>query len=124
MSKVLSYLAGFTPKFWLIVCAALLGLSVAAYFKGRGDMSDIWQGRVAKANAEAAKAQLRAERLANENDALRQAAIISNHTDRQKAIEEAVRAYPEETSRPVGPATGAVIDSLRRQTGQTGTATR
>lgn len=124
MSKALDYLAGFTPKFWLIVSAALLALSVGAYFKGRADMSDKWRGRVAAANEEAAKAELRAERLANENDALRQAAIISNHADRKQAIEDAVNAYPEETSRPVGPATRGVIDSLRRQAGQAGTATR
>lgn len=124
MTRIISYLAGFKPQFWLAVCAALLALSGASYVKGRADMSAKWQGRVATANAEVAEAKLRAERLANENDALRQAAIISNHADRKQAIEDAVNAYPEETSRAVGPATSGVIDSLRRQAGQAGIAPR
>ena len=118
---MIAFIQALSFKVWLGLLAGALCLLPVAYLKGRGDMAEKRTAQVAKANAAKAEAILQAERLANQNDALRKAAAIRNQTERSEAIKEAVRAYPEETARPVGPATRAVTDRLRSQAGSTGT---
>lgn len=97
---------------WLVI---VIGAALLAWFAWSAIKSNIISGHDTKVRAGNAEAQLDRQAKADEDEAPRRKADKAADDRMGKVIDNAVDAHPEAARGPVGPATRASLDELRRR---------
>ncbi|TMJ19033.1 MAG: hypothetical protein E6G92_04265 [Alphaproteobacteria bacterium] len=85
------------------------GVKLWFYFHDRGVIQNYENG----VTAEVTRRELTSERAANAEDVRIEQRNRARSEHLEREINNAVTEYPEQSAQPVGPATAAVLDSLR-----------
>ncbi len=95
MTRILTYLGGFAPTFWLGVVALLLALNGVTYCKGRSDGKALearkWEAAQAKADKAAGEANVAAAEA--------RASDAATNTKAEEARNEAIAQNPDDPYR-------------------------
>ena len=102
MSGALAFLSGFTPKFWLAICAALLAALPVAYFIGRDAGADAVEARYASAREEELQQAREADAAASEQRADDTKTLTRKDEERHEAIDDAQPGVPDAANRALG----------------------
>lgn len=93
MTRILTYLGGFTAKFWLALCALLLACNGLSYCKGRSDGKAMeratWETKLKDAQVKALEDTAKAIERANEAEGGRSTDFQASQDIINRKIEDA-----------------------------------